>query len=66
MSCGIGRRRGQIPHCCGCGVGGQLQFPHGAWEPPYAMGAALNRQRKEKRKERKKKKNVYIHVYMIG
>ena len=24
VSCGVGRRRAQIPHCCGCGVGQQL------------------------------------------
>jgi len=26
VSCGVGRRRGSDPHCCGCGVGQQLQL----------------------------------------
>ena len=43
---------------CGCGVGWQLQlqFDPLAWEPPYAMGAALKRQRAKKPKKKKKKK----------
>ena len=38
-----------IPCCCGCGVGWHL-----AWEPPYAVGEALE-SKKEGRKEEKKK-----------
>ena len=26
VSCGVGRRRSSIPHCCGCGVGQWLQL----------------------------------------
>ena len=35
----------QIPSCCGCGVGRRLQLRLDplAWEPPYAMGAALEK-----------------------
>ena len=36
----------QIPHCCGYGVGRQLQLQfhswEGTWELPYAAGQALN------------------------
>ena len=40
----------RIPHCCGCGVGRQLQLQlDSAWEPPHATGAALKRQKKKKR-----------------
>ena len=43
----------RIWRCCGCGVGWRLQLIGPlAWEPPYAAGAALKRQR-EKKKERK-------------
>ena len=37
----------QIWHCCGFGVGRlqQLQLRLLAWEPPYAVGAALKRQK---------------------
>ena len=39
----------QIWRCCGCGVGRQTTAPIWclAWEPPYAVGAALKRQKKE-------------------
>ena len=34
----------QIRHCCGGGVGQQLQLIQPLdWEPPYATGAALKR-----------------------
>ena len=38
----------QILHCCGRGVGWQPAAPTGplAWEPPYAAGVALKRQKK--------------------
>ena len=32
----------RIWHCCGCGVGRQLQLPL-AWELPHATGAALKK-----------------------
>ena len=48
----------QVPCCCGCGVGWQLQlgFDPLAWEPPYAVGAAL------KKTKDKKKKNYNLPV----
>ena len=38
------------PRCCGCGVGWQVQlrFDPLAWEPSYAVGAALNSKKKRK------------------
>ena len=50
MSCGIGCRCGSVP--CGCGVGRWLQL---RLEPPFAVGAALKRQKTKKRKKRKDK-----------
>ena len=43
----------QILHCCGCGVGQQLQlrFNPLAWEHAYALGAALKRQKTKKKYE---------------
>ena len=40
----------QIPHCCSCGVGWQLQIQLVplAWEPPYAAGVALRRKKEKK------------------
>jgi len=39
----------RIWHCCGCGTGPQLQLIRPlAWKLPYAVGAALKRQKKEK------------------
>ena len=45
----------QIPCCCGCGVGlaATALIRPIAWEPPYAMGMAL-----EKGKKTNKKKNA--------
>ena len=42
-----------IPHCCGCGVGRQLQlqFDPLAWELPYAAGVALKRKKEKRNKE---------------
>ena len=50
MSCVVGHRRGLDPHCCGCGIGRQLQpsFNPLAREFPYAIGADL-RSRKTKK-----------------
>ena len=41
----------QIPHCCGSGI---------AWEPPYAVGAALEM---AKRPKKKKKKEAGAHAH---
>ena len=58
MSCGVGHR-GKIPHCCGCGVGRQLQLPFDplAWELPYAMGAPPTGKKKKKKERKKDNKN---------
>ena len=34
-----------IWHGCGCGVGQRLQLLIRSWETPYAVGAALKRQK---------------------
>ena len=33
------------------------------WEPPYAVGVALE---KAKKTPKKKKKNIYIYIYKMG
>ena len=42
----------RIPSCCGCGVGpaAVALIQPLAWEPPYAVGAALKRQKNKKQK----------------
>ena len=45
----------QIPCCCDCGVGQQLQLPTLSWELPHAEGAALKR-------HKKKKEHAYTYV----
>ena len=57
MSCGVGRRLGSDPallwlwHRPAATALGPL-----AWEPPYAMGAALEMAKGQKDKKKKKKK----------
>ena len=51
MSCGVGHRHGLDP------VATALIRPL-AWEPPYAAGAPLKRQKKKRKKEPNKKKHV--------
>ena len=50
----------QIPCCYGSGVGRwlQLRFDPLAWEPPYAVGAAQEKAKRQK-KERKK---IYLSI----
>ena len=52
MSCGVGRRRGLDLALLWlwCRLAAVALIRPLAWEPPYAMGAALKRQ-KEKKKE---------------
>ena len=54
-----------IGHCCGCGGVGRpaaiAPIRPLAWERPYAMGAALKRQ-KRKRKEKRKEKKIFKKV----
>ena len=49
MSCGVGRRRGSGPESLWLWRRLAATTPSGllAWEPPYAMGAALKRQGKK-------------------
>ena len=69
MSCGIGHRRSSDPTLlwlwCGPAVAALIQPL--AWELPYPMAAALERQKK-KEKKKKEKKLLYqsfdlLHTY---
>ena len=44
----------QILHCCGYGIGL-------AWEPPYAMSAALKSKKKKRKKKERKTLDIYIY-----
>ena len=52
MSCGVGQRHGSDPEWLWlrCRPAATAPIPTLAWEPPYAVGSALKRQ-KEKKKE---------------
>ena len=59
MSCGVGGRCGSDLALLWCRLAAVAPIGPLAWEPPYAVGAALKRQkrkRKKGRKEGKKKK----------
>ena len=59
MSCGVDRRHGSDLALLGSGAGWQQQLrldPYLTWEPPYATGAALKRQKIKKRKEKEERK----------
>ena len=55
VSCGVGHRcRSDLIHsCCDCGTGQQLQLRFDpSQEPPYAMGVALKKKKKEKKRDK--------------
>ena len=58
MSCGVGLRQGLDPVllCLWCRLAAVALIWPLAWEPPYALSAALKRQ---KGKKKKKKENVF-------
>ena len=49
-----------IPCCCGSGVGLAATAPIRplAWEPPYAMGAALKKAKRQKKKKKEERGTV--------
>ena len=57
MSCGVGRRCGSDMALLWLWLRPAATVPIGplAWEPPYAAGAALKRQKDQKKKKEKKK-----------
>ena len=59
MSCGVGHRHGSDPELLWLwhGLAAIAPIRPLAWEPPYAEGVALKKQKnkKQKKKERKKK-----------
>ena len=65
MSCGVGRRFGLDLELLWLWHRQTAVAPIGplAWEPPYAVGAALE---KAKRQKKKKKKKYYLSIPGIG
>ena len=53
MSCGVAPRRGSDPMLLWLWCRPAAEAPVGplAWEPPYAMGVALRRQKTKKKKK---------------
>ena len=60
MSCGVGCRCGSDPELLWLwyrlAAAALIQLL--AWEPPYAEGMALRRQKKEKKRKKKRKKKI--------
>ena len=58
MSCGVGRRHGQDPALLWLWYRPAATAPIGpvAWEPPYAVGVALEIAKKTKKKERERER----------
>ena len=56
MSCGVGRKRGSDPALLWlwCRPVATAPIKPLAWEPPYAVGAALEKNKKRKRKKERK------------
>ena len=56
VSCGVGRRCGSDPVLLWlwCRTAAVALIQPLVWEPPYAAGTALKRQKEKKRKEKKK------------
>ena len=68
MSCGVGRR-------CGSDLallllwrrlGATALIQPLAWEPPYAVGMALEKTKKRKREKKKEKKNSVMPDFFKG
>ena len=71
MNCGIGHRHGSdLALWLWCRLAATAPIRPLAWEPPYAMGVALEKTKKEKKKTKKIKylillEKIYkIHIYM--
>ena len=62
MSCGVGHRCGLDPAWLWLWrrPAATSQIQPLAWEPPYATGAALKRQKTKKEKEKKKSKKLLV------
>ena len=63
MSCGVVRRRGLDPAWLWHRPAATAQIQPLAWEPPYALGAALKRQ---KTKQNKTTKNPQHFLFLIA
>ena len=62
MSCGVGHRHSSDPELLWlwCRLVATALIGPLAWEPPYATGAALERQKAQKQKQKKIKKKKLI------
>ena len=62
MSCGVGQRRGLDPALLWLWQAGSYSSDLRLWEPPYAMGAALE---KVKRQKQKKEEEARVEVALL-
>ena len=63
MSCGVGHRRGSDPELLWLQRRPAAIAPVRSlgWEPPYAAGAALEKDKKQKQKKTRKEDKKYIN-----
>ena len=71
MSCGVGGGRGSdlVLLWLWCRPAATAPIRPRAWEPPYAMGEALEKTKRQKhthKKKKKEKKEVCIYVCVTG
>ena len=61
MSCGIGLRRGSDPALLCLWLAAVAPVQPLAWEPPYAVSAALKRLKKEEKRKKKIQKSTTLN-----
>ena len=62
MSCGVGRRRSSDPALLWCRPAAEAPIQPLAWEPPYAMGVALKKKKKDRGQAGSKSKE---HIFSV-
>ena len=65
MSCGVGHRGSSDPVLLWlwCGQAATALIGPLAWEPPYAAGAALKKQKTKNKQTKNQKKQMYLREY---
>ena len=65
VSCGVGHRRGSDLALLWlwCRLATTALIGPLAWEPPYAMGEALEKAKRQKKKKKEKKRNYNLPAF---
>ena len=67
MSCGVGRRCGSDPKLLWlwCRLAVTALIRPLAWEPPYAVGMALEKAKRQKKQKQKSGENGHLVFFLI-